>query len=141
MQKLQKIAGVLVCATLSAVAALSDTRADAFNLNGAWARDASRCHSVFAKKKGKPISLASDSDAFGGGFIVEDNRIRGKIATCKIESRKQEDSVLHIIASCSTEVAFLAQTEFDIKIDDDNNITRLYPNFPDITSRYTRCTF
>ncbi len=48
--------------------------------------------------------------------------------------------MLHLIAQCSTEIALLSPMQFDLKIDDNNNITRLYPNFPEITVSYARCT-
>ena len=40
----------------------------------------------------------------GGGFIVEADRLRGKFASCKIKSRKEDGQTLNIIAGCATDI-------------------------------------
>jgi hypothetical protein len=127
-------------ATLSALClsiTLSGTPAQAFDLSGAWAGDVSICNKIFVKEK-NGISIAQNSDAYGSGFIVEGNKIRGKIATCNITTRKEEAGVLNIIAVCSTDIA-LSTTQFQLKIDSDNKVTRLFPGMPDLTFAYVRC--
>jgi hypothetical protein len=112
--------------------------ANAFDLNGAWATDDSNCHKVFVKKNNK-ISMTRNSDIFGGGFIVEGNQIRGQSKTCKLTSRKEEGGVLHLIASCSTDIAVLGTQEVSAKIDNDDQISRTFSSFPEIRATYFRC--
>ena len=45
-------------------------RADAFDLNGAWASDADQCAKVFARQGGR-LGFAEMSDVYGGGFIID----------------------------------------------------------------------
>ncbi|MFZ0054138.1 MAG: hypothetical protein WAL09_04915, partial [Pseudolabrys sp.] len=92
-------AGILFCACL-----VFSFSADAFDLNGTWTTDDSNCNRVFVKKNIK-ISLTRNADVFGGRFIVEGNQIRGQARACKITNRKEESGVLHLIASCSTDIA------------------------------------
>lgn len=68
--------------------------ANAFDLDGAWAKDAANCGKVFVKKHNR-IYMTRHADAFGGGFIVEDNQIRGTLLTCKIIDRKEDSDMLH----------------------------------------------
>ncbi len=116
---------------------LYGTQAHAFDLSGAWANDASVCEKIFVKKGGG-ISIAQNSDAYGSGFIVQGNKIKGKMATCTINARKEEAGVLNIIAVCSTDLA-LSTMQFQLKIDSDNKVTRLFPGMPDLTFSYARC--
>jgi hypothetical protein len=127
-------AGMLFCACL-----MFSFSANAFDLNGTWTADESNCDRVFVKKNNK-ISMTRNADVFGGGFIVEGNQIRGLTNTCKITSRKEEGGVLHLIASCSTDIAVLGTQEFSAKIDNDNRITRTFPSFAEMTTTYFRCT-
>jgi len=117
---------------------LFSVSAYAFDLTGNWTTDELNCGKVFVKKNNK-ISMTKNADAFGGGFIVEGNQIRGQTKTCKITSRKEESSVLHLIASCSTDIAVLGTQELSAKIDNDNRITRIFPSFPEMGTTYFRC--
>ena len=110
----------------------------AFDLTGIWTTDEMNCGKVFVRKDNK-ISMTRNADAFGGGFIVEGNQIRGQTKTCKITSRKEESGVLHLIASCSTDIAVLGIQELSAKIDNDNRITRVFPSFPQMATTYFRC--
>jgi hypothetical protein len=122
---------------LCVICVLFSFSAYAFDLNGTWTTDSSNCGKVFVKKNNK-ISLTRNSDVFGGGFIVEGNQIRGQARTCKITSRK-EDGALHLIASCSTDIAVLGSQEISAKIDNDDRITRIFPAFPEMGTTYFRC--
>ena len=113
---------------LCVICVLFSFPAYAFDLNGTWTTDSSNCGKVFVKKNNK-ISLTRNSDVFGGGFIVEGNQIRGQARTCKITSRKEESGALHLIASCSTDIAVLGSQEISAKIDNDDRITRIFPAF------------
>src|SRR6476660_7611591 len=121
-----------------AVCVLFSWSAHAFDLNGAWTADASNCNKVFVKKNNK-ISMTRNSDIFGGGFIVEGNQMRGQAKTCKITSRNEENGVLHLIASCSTDIAVLGTQQVDAKIDSDDKITRIYPSYPEMGTPFYRC--
>jgi hypothetical protein len=113
--------------------------ANAFELDGAWATEPSQCSKIFEKRH-HTILLSSKSDMHGSGFIVEGNRIRGKLLACEIISRKQAGAVLKLAARCATSIALLSPTEFSLKIDDDDHITRMLTDF-DMSVTYTRCTF
>jgi len=128
------IARMLSCTII----VLFSSNSRAFEFDGAWTTDAAKCVKVFVKKSNR-ISMTKHADLFGGGFIVEGNRIRGPVATCKINSRKEEGDMLHLIASCSTEISILSPMQLDIKIEDTNNIVRFFSNFSEIAIPYTRC--
>ena len=123
------LCGILVLLTFSA---------DAFEFDGAWVTDAAKCAQVFTKKNNR-ISMSKRSEFFGSGFIVEGDRIRGPSATCKINNRKEEGDMLHLIASCTTQIAVLSPTQLDIKIEDSNRILRFFHNFSELAVPYTRC--
>jgi hypothetical protein len=123
---------------LGGVLVLLASSANAFDFDGAWATDAAKCAQIFTKKKNK-ISMTKHSEFFGGGFIVEGSRVRGPAAACKISDRKEEGDMLHLIASCTTQIAILSPTQLDIKIEDDNKIIRFFANFSELAVSYTRC--
>ena len=112
--------------------------AQAADLNGAWATDASVCNKVFVKKDGV-ISLAQDSDQYGGGFIMEGNRVRGQMQSCTIKARKEDGNVIHMIAACASDI-MTSNVQFSAKIIDDNNIARIFPGMPEFTLNYARCS-
>jgi hypothetical protein len=109
----------------------------AMDLKGAWATDASVCDKVFAKT-GNAISFRPDSELYGGGFIIEADRIRGQSATCNIKSRRESGMITHFIASCATEVMF-SSIQLSLKMVDENRIIRLFPEMPDMELSYARC--
>jgi hypothetical protein len=116
---------------------LSNLPAYAVDLNGAWADNESNCSKIFVKKNNK-ISIARDSDHYGSGLIFEGNKIRGKMAACTITKRVEAAGSLNLIAKCSTDVA-LSTTQFSLKVDNDNKITRVYPGVPELAVSYSRC--
>ena len=74
-------------AVLSGIVLMLPVRASAIELSGAWATESNLCNRVFAKK-GNQVVFAELSDLFGSGFIIEGNKITGKIARCTITSQK-----------------------------------------------------
>jgi hypothetical protein len=130
---------LIVPAIFCAMVSMFSFSANAFELDGAWATDSKECRKIFAKKH-NTISLTPKSDLYGSGFIVEGNRIRGQLLTCEITDRKQAGAVLNLAARCATSIALLSPTEFSLKIDDDNHITRILTDF-DMSVTYARCTF
>lgn len=115
---------------------LISSAADAADIDGAWANDLSVCRNIF--KKNKTIMVAKSADSFGSGFVIDGNKIRGKIANCAIKSRKQDGPVVQIIASCSTDVA-LSTVQFSLQMDGENKMTRLFPGVPEMATTYVRC--
>jgi hypothetical protein len=113
------------------------SRAQAAELDGAWANNETVCGKVFVKRNNR-ISIARDSDIYGSGFIIEGNRIRGKIASCTIKTRKQDGPVLHLIAACSTDTA-LQNVQFSLKLDGKDTIIRMFPGVPELDTPYFRC--
>jgi hypothetical protein len=111
----------------------------AIDLNGAWATDPSVCARVFLRKDGN-VTFQPDSDQYGGGFIVEGDYIRGQLQKCKINSRKEVAGTIHLLASCATDIMF-SNMQFSVKIVDENNIVRVFPDMPDMSLPFARCSF
>jgi hypothetical protein len=112
--------------------------AQAADLSGAWATDASVCNKVFVKKDGA-ISFQQDSDQYGGGFVMEGNRVRGQMQSCTIKARKEDGNVIHMIAACASDI-MASNVQFSAKIIDDNTIARIFPGMPEFTLNYSRCS-
>jgi hypothetical protein len=112
--------------------------ADAIELTGAWATQTDLCKLVFAKK-GNGVVFAELSDLYGSGFIIEGNRIRGKAARCTITSKKQDGDSLELAAACATSI-MNQSVRFNLKVIDDNTLSRLFPDIPGMTLKYSRCT-
>lgn len=103
--------------------------ANATDLNGAWATDGSVCNKVFSKK-GSEISFQTGSDEFGGGFILESDRLRGQMQTCNIKARKQDGSSVHILAACANDI-MTSNVQLSVRIIDDNTILRFFSGMSD----------
>jgi hypothetical protein len=111
--------------------------ARAADIDGAWANDAAVCHKIYAKAGGS-ISFASDSIVSGSGFIIDKNRIRGRTANCNIAFRKEHDTRVDLIATCSTDIA-VETLQFSLRIIGSNTIVREFPGVPEIAIQYERC--
>ena len=69
-------------------ALLSPQQANAFELTGAWATSADQCNKVFTRKgRANKVSFTNFSGVYGGGFIAEADRLKGKFENCLIKSR------------------------------------------------------
>jgi hypothetical protein len=121
-----------------AILVLFSVSANAFDLDGAWAKGGANCVKIFWRRN-NTIRMARNADAFGGGFVVEGNQIRRPFLICNIDNRKEDGVMLHLMASCSGIIDFLAPVEFDLKIEDNDKITRLFPSFPETSISYVRC--
>lgn len=128
------IAGLVIAGMLWCVLAAPARAAD---LTGAWADNTELCKKIFVKK-GASISFAKDADLYGSGLVFEKSRIRGKLASCNIKTQKQDGDVLHMIATCSTDVA-LQTVQVSLKIENENRIVRLFPGLPELQMTYSRC--
>jgi hypothetical protein len=131
--------GAIAAIMLSAAIVLAKP-APAIDLTGAWASQGDLCKLVFTKK-GKTTAFAELSDLYGAGFIIEGNRIRGKVARCTITSRKQNGDNLAMNADCATSIMHHQNVDFLFKTVDDNNIARILPNIENMEVKYTRCSF
>ena|SRR5580700_529324 len=111
--------------------------ADALDLNGAWASDASRCAKVFVRQGGK-VGFTEMSDVYGGGFIIDGDQIIGKFARCRIKARKDDGMNVNLIAACATDI-MLSSVQFSVRELDANSIARLFPGMDDMEISYHRC--
>jgi hypothetical protein len=94
---------VLAAAILAGCALLSLQELNAFELTGAWAASADRCGKVFARKgRANQVDFTNFSGAYGGGFIAETNRLRGKFENCPIESRKESGETMNMVVACAS---------------------------------------
>lgn len=112
-------------------------RAEALDLNGAWASDADNCAKVFVRN-GAQLGFADMSDVYGGGFIINGDQIIGKFARCRIKARKDNGPNVNLIAACATDM-MLSSVQFSLKELDANSLIRLFPGMEDMEIRYHRC--
>lgn len=111
----------------------------AFDLAGAWATSANQCGKVFARKgRANQVTFANFSGVYGGGFIAEADRLRGKFENCKIKSRKDDSKDINIIVSCASGI-MVSNVQFFLKIVDDDTITREFPGIEGMQVSYHRC--
>ena len=107
------------------------------DLEGASATNDENCRKVFVERASQTV-LSEDSDLYGGGFVIDGNRITGKMARCTIKSRKQDGDTVHLLAACATDIMF-SSTQFSLKLHDDGRLTRLFPGMDEIQINYHRC--
>ena len=113
--------------------------AQAVDLSGAWATQLDDCSKVFVRKgRANQIGFTSASDQHGGGFIVEADRLRGKTASCKIKSRKEDGQTVNIIAACATDI-MLSNVQFSLKLIEPGKLLRTFPGMQEIEINYYRC--
>jgi len=127
----------IALATLMSLTAVET--AHAVDLSGAWASDADQCRQVFTRKgRAKQIEFATFSEQHGGGFIVEADRLRGKFASCKIKTKKEDGQNINIIAGCATDI-MLSNVQFSLKVLEPDKISRVFPGVMDMEINYYRC--
>jgi hypothetical protein len=112
--------------------------AEARDLTGAWVTAKSTCKKVFTGE-GTKLRIAKDADVYGSGFISENNRLRGKNATCVVKTQKQDGDVLQLVTLCTNDVT-LGTVQFSLRIEDDNQITRVFPGISELDTKYYRCS-
>jgi hypothetical protein len=128
----------VTAAILFGLSMLQPAKAQAFELTGAWASQPDLCTLVFTKK-GNQIVFTELSDLFGSGFIVDGDRMRGRATKCTIKSKKQNGDALELATACATSI-MTSNVRFNLKIIDDNNISRAFPEIPGMTLKYSRCS-
>jgi hypothetical protein len=85
--------------------------------------------------EGTKLRIAKDADIYGSGFIYENNRLRGKNASCVIKTQKQDGDVLHLVTLCTNDVT-LGTVQFSLRIE----ITRFFPGVSELDTKYYRCS-
>ncbi len=111
----------------------------AIDLSGAWATGADQCSHIFIRKgRADKIRFTVQSEQYGGGFIVEADRLRGKTATCKIKTMKEDGQTVNIIAACASDI-MLSNVHFSLKVLDPNKISRTFPGMEEMEFSYYRC--
>lgn len=111
----------------------------AVDLSGAWATSADECSQVFIRKgRANQIGFTALSEQHGGGFIVEADRLRGKFASCKIKTKKEDGQLVNIVAGCATDI-MLSNVQFSLKVLEPNRISRMFPGIMDMEISYYRC--
>ena len=135
MERLLKFA--IAATTLTGLMVVE--KAHAVDLSGAWATNADQCSQVFTRKgRANQIGFTAMSEQYGGGFIVEADRLRGKFASCKIKSRKEDGQTVNIIAGCATDI-MLSNVQFSLKVLEPSKISRVFPGIMDMEISYYRC--
>jgi hypothetical protein len=117
---------------------LRPAEVQAFELTGAWASQTDLCTLVFTKK-GNRVVFTELSDLFGSGFIADGNRIAGRATRCTIKSKKQDGDNLELSTACATSI-MTSNVRFNLKIIDDDNLSRSFPEIPGMTLKYSRCS-
>jgi len=107
------------------------------DISGAWASDASVCSKVFVKNN-NTVSITPDAELYGGGFIVEGNRVTGALQKCDIKSMKIDGADFHLIAAYSTGV-IVSDFQYNVKIVGDNKITISSAGPANMETPYVRC--
>lgn len=114
-------------------------QACAADLAGAWATNADACQRVFTRKgRANQVGFTEFSDQYGGGVIIEADRLKGKFANCKIKSRKEDGMNVNIVAACVTDI-MLSNVQFSLKLLEPNKIARVFPGAMDMEINYYRC--
>jgi hypothetical protein len=114
--------------------AFSGTVAFAYDLNGAWSSGGA-CENIFVRKD-KLISFLPEAEAYGSGFIVQGDLIRGRAVRCTIKSRSEKGPVHRLSAICSTDI-MIDRVQISYKVVDQNRIVRVIPGGVEI--EFTRC--
>ena len=118
---------------------LSSQGAKAFDLAGAWATSADQCGKVFTRKgRAGSVNFTSFPGVYGGGFIAEADRLKGKFEICKIKSKKESDQTINLVVACASGI-MLSNVQFVLKVIDDNTISREFPGIEGMDVKYQRC--
>jgi hypothetical protein len=134
---LQKL--ILVTAIAAGSGLLSPQEVNAFELAGAWATSADQCNKVFARKgRANQVHFTSFSGVYGGGFIAEADRLRGKFENCSIKSRKESDQIINLVVACASSI-MRSNVQFFLKVIDDNTVSREFPGMEGMEVKYHRC--
>jgi hypothetical protein len=130
---------LLVAAVMAASILLSTQQLRAFEFAGAWVTSAEQCGKVFARKgRANQVNFTNFSGVYGGGFIAEANRLRGKFENCSIKSRKDSAQAINLVVACASGI-MLSNVQFFLKVLDDNTVSREFPGIEGMEVTYHRC--
>jgi len=130
---------VLAAAITAGSGLLISQEVNAFELTGAWATSADQCSKVFARKgRANQVNFTNFSGVYGGGFIAEANRLKGKFENCSIKSRKESSQTINLVVACASGI-MLSNVQFFLKVLDDNTISRDFPGMEGMEVTYHRC--
>jgi hypothetical protein len=120
-------------------ATLSTHEVNAFELTGAWATSADQCTKVFTSKgRANKVSFTNFSGVFGGGFIADASRLRGKAESCMIKSTKESGQTINLIVGCASGV-MLSNVQLFFNVIDNDTISREFPQMEGMEAKYYRC--
>ena len=122
---------------LAGCCAAPGAHAVAADINGIWASDASLCAKIFVKR-GNSVVLTKNADQYGSGFVIDGRKIRGKLANCDIKTTKEDGPLVHMLATCATDV-MLSNFQLTVRVVDRNKIVRVFPGVSDMEMGYERC--
>ena len=57
---------------------------------------------------------------------MEADRLRGKLANCRIKTKKEDGQLVNIVAGCATDI-MLSNVQFSLKVLVPNKISRTFP--------------
>ena len=127
----------LVAVFLFAPGATSTKAASGDSFDGAWVVEGESCANVFTTKDGK-TDFAKNQGTDLPGVLINGNQIRGLTSTCSIASRKKSADTIKLRLHCESQIMFGDMT-VSIKVKDDDTISRVDPDFPEVTTTYHRC--
>ena len=122
--------------TISLIASMAFP-ALAADIQGAWATDTAYCNKVFIKTGGK-ISFTVEADLYGGGFIVEGNRVSGTFQKCSIKSMKDDGTAIHLAATCSDGL-MIQDGQFTVKLVGPDRMTLIFNGVENEENPFVRC--
>jgi len=129
----------LMLAAAIAATLFSVQQASAFDLTGAWSTSAEQCRKIFARKgRANQVAFTNFSGVYGGGFIADANRLRGKSESCSIQSKKESGQNVNMIVACASGVV-LSKVQVFLNVLDDNTISREFPGMEGMDVKYHRC--
>ena len=104
---------------------------------GAWVVQGMQCSDVFTMRDGKPAFKTGLGDELPG-FILSGGRAVGLAGSCNVSSSKRSGDTLHILMTCASQIAFTSM-KVSLKLNDPNSISRIDPDFPEISTNYSKC--
>jgi len=84
------------------------------------------------------VNFTNFSGVYGGGFIAEADRVRGKFENCSVKSRKESGQTINLVVACASGI-MLSNVQFFLKVIDDDTISREFPGMEGTEVKYHRC--
>jgi hypothetical protein len=136
-EKPMRISRCVPAAAALCIGAALPHGASATDLTGLWTTGLDACDKVFVTK-GSRTSFRQDSDMYGTGFIIDGKRIRSPHARCTVTKTKEDNDVVHMIASCATDIMY-ANTQFSLKTLGEGKVSRVFPGIEGMEMVFYRC--